>query len=116
MATYLNGVAQQTLLIGTRGMSALGHKRTFAMQNVMSALPSKADMGIAGSLMFAGRCGGTLNPFKIITHRINNLAPKFDGDGLRPLSNVGQAFERCLIQFHIFFAIHPSMRKAQDCG
>ena len=54
------------------------------MQNVMSALPSKADsMGIAGSLMFVGRCGGTLNPFKIITHRINNLAPKFDGDGLR---------------------------------
>jgi hypothetical protein len=26
------------------GMSALGHKRTFAVQNGMSALPSKADM------------------------------------------------------------------------
>ena len=25
-------------------MSALGHKRTFAMQNAMSALPPKADM------------------------------------------------------------------------
>ena len=25
-------------------MSALGHERTFAVQNVMSALPSKADM------------------------------------------------------------------------
>ena len=25
-------------------MSALGHKRTFALQNVMSALPPKADM------------------------------------------------------------------------
>ena len=25
-------------------MSALGHKRTFAVQNVMSALPPKADM------------------------------------------------------------------------
>ena len=27
-----------------RRMSALGHKRTFAVQNVMSALPPKADM------------------------------------------------------------------------
>ena len=25
-------------------MSAMGHKRTFAVQNVMSALPPKADM------------------------------------------------------------------------
>jgi hypothetical protein len=44
MTTYLMGVAQQTLLIGTRGMSALGHKRTFAAQKGMSALPPKADM------------------------------------------------------------------------
>ena len=29
---------------GAIGMSALGHKRTFAVQNGMSALPSKADM------------------------------------------------------------------------
>jgi hypothetical protein len=28
-------------------MSALGHKQTFALQQVMSALPSKADMCIA---------------------------------------------------------------------
>ena len=28
-------------------MSALGHKRTFAVQNGMSALPPKADIGIA---------------------------------------------------------------------
>ena len=28
----------------TGAMSALGHKRTFALQNVMSALPPKADM------------------------------------------------------------------------
>ena len=28
----------------TKRMSALGHKQTFAVQNVMSALPPKADM------------------------------------------------------------------------
>jgi hypothetical protein len=44
MATYLMGVAQQTLLIGTRGMSALGQKQTCAAQKVMSALPPKADI------------------------------------------------------------------------
>jgi hypothetical protein len=38
------GVAQQTLLIGTRGMSALGQKQTCAVQNGMSALHPKADM------------------------------------------------------------------------
>ena len=30
-------------------MSALGHKQTFAVQNVMSALPPKADMCSATS-------------------------------------------------------------------
>ena len=30
-------------------MSALGHKQTFALQNVMSALPPKADMCSANS-------------------------------------------------------------------
>jgi hypothetical protein len=29
------------------GMSALGQKRTFALQEVMSALPPKADIGAA---------------------------------------------------------------------
>ena len=34
-------------------MSALGHKRTYAVQNVMSALPSKADMpGAARGVCF----------------------------------------------------------------
>jgi hypothetical protein len=30
--------------MSVNGMSALGHKRTFALQNAMSALPPKADM------------------------------------------------------------------------
>jgi|GEM_PF-5377343 len=39
-------VKPRHLLVTTAGycMSALGHKQTFAPQNVMSALPSKADM------------------------------------------------------------------------
>ena len=35
---------KQPLLHGTSPMSALGHKRTFAAQQSMSALPSKADI------------------------------------------------------------------------
>jgi|GEM_PF-909508 hypothetical protein len=37
-------VQQKYNLIDYRAMSALGHKQTFAPQNVTSALPPKADM------------------------------------------------------------------------
>ena len=33
-------------------MSALGHKRTFAVQNVMSALPPKADILVPSAMSF----------------------------------------------------------------
>jgi hypothetical protein len=35
---------QPTAYSSARAMSALGHKRTFAVQNGMSALPPKADI------------------------------------------------------------------------
>jgi hypothetical protein len=50
-------------MITQRGMSALGQKRTYAVQNGMSALPPKADMcGAASDVRYGpkvdipGRC------------------------------------------------------------
>jgi hypothetical protein len=38
------GLAAQTGILEDSAMSALGQKQTFAVQNVMSALPPKADI------------------------------------------------------------------------
>ena len=54
-------------------MSALGHKRTFALQNGMSALPPKADMGsaLAGCPLWAN--SGHSARFIYWSHRADQL-------------------------------------------
>jgi hypothetical protein len=72
-------------------MSALGHKRTFAPQNVMSALPPKADMcGATGDVRFGPKAD---------IERTKNI----------PLATIS----RYRMQRAVDVALFPSLRKTK---